>query len=96
MTGVSKQYAREVADIEGKWPTILQRIYANPKVKRYIDPIVAALPKNKFLNKYLEQNHIINSANNKGIFEYFNKYEAFCFDLSSDSVLKGELKFNYK
>ena len=52
--------------------------------------------KNKFLNKYLEQNNIINSANNKGIFEYFNKYEAFCFDLSSDSVLKSELKFNYR
>ena len=52
--------------------------------------------KNKFLNKYLEQNNIINNAINKGIIEYFNEYEAFCFDLSSDSVLKGELKFNYK
>ena len=33
---------------------------------------------------------------NKGIIDYFDKYEAFCFDLKPDSVLKGELKFNYK
>ena len=52
--------------------------------------------KNIFFNKYLEQNNIKNTTNNKGIIEYFNKYAAFCFDLSPDSVLKGELKFNYK
>ena len=52
--------------------------------------------KNIFFNKYLGQNNIKNTTNNKGIIEYFNKYSAFCFDLASDSVLKGELKFNYK
>ena len=52
--------------------------------------------KNKFLSKYLEPINITNYSINKGIAEYFNKYEAFCFDLSPDSVLKGELKFNYK
>ena len=52
--------------------------------------------KNIFFNKYLEQNNIKNITNNKGIIEYFNEYAAFCFDLGSDSVLKGELKFNYK
>ena len=52
--------------------------------------------KNKFFNKYLELNSIKNIAINKGIIEYFDKYEAFCFDLKPDSVLKGELKFNYK
>ena len=55
-----------------------------------------AKTKNIFFNKYLEQNNIRNTTNNKGIIEYFNEYAAFCFDLSSDSVLKGELKFNYK
>ena len=45
---------------------------------------------------FSEQNNIKNNTNIKAIVEYFNKYEAFCFDLSSDSVLKGELKFNYK
>ena len=55
-----------------------------------------AKAKNIFFNKYLEQNNIKNTTNNKGIIEYFNEYAAFCFDLSSDSVLKGELKFNYK
>ena len=52
--------------------------------------------KNKFLNKYLEQNNIKNNSINKDIIEYFDKYEAFCFDLKADSVLKGKLKFNYK
>ena len=52
--------------------------------------------KNIFFNKYLKQNNIKNTTNNKGIIEYFNQYAAFCFDLSCDSVLKGELKFNYK
>ena len=55
-----------------------------------------AKEKNIFFNKYLEQNNIKNTTNNKGIIDYFNVYAAFCFDLSSDSVLKGELKFNYK
>ena len=50
----------------------------------------------KFFTKYLELNNIKNITINKGIIEYFDKYEAFCFDLNPDSVLKGELKFNYK
>ena len=32
---------------------------------------------------------------NDSIVNYFDKFQAFCFDLSSDSVLSGELKFNY-
>ena len=52
--------------------------------------------KNIFFSKYLEQNNIENINNNKVIMDYFNKYEAFCFALSTDSVLKGKLEFNYK
>ena len=52
--------------------------------------------KNEFFNKYLELNNIKNNTINKDIIEYFDKYEAFCFDLKTDSVLKGKLKFNYK
>ena len=52
--------------------------------------------KNEFLNKYLELNNIKNNTINKGIIEYFDKYEAFCFDLKPDSVLRGDLNFNYK
>ena len=44
-----------------------------------------------FLHKYLE----VNNTTNSGLIDYFDKYEAFCFDLSPDSVLQGELKFNY-
>ena len=36
-----------------------------------------------------------NITDNMGIIDYFNKYEAFCFDLSPDSVLKGEINFKY-
>ena len=50
----------------------------------------------KFFSNYLELNSIKNMTNNSAIIEYFDKYETFCFDLSPDSVLKGELKFNYK
>ena len=52
--------------------------------------------KNKFLNTYLKHNKLENMVNNKELVDYFNKYEAFCFDLSDDSVLSGELKFNFK
>ena len=54
--------------------------------------------KNKtlFLHKYLAQNIEIKSADNIGLVEYFDKYQAFCFDLSSDSVSKGDFNFNYK
>jgi len=49
-----------------------------------------------FLIKYLTQNADKKSTNNIELVEYFDKYQAFCFDLSSDSVLKGDLNFNYK
>jgi len=52
--------------------------------------------KNRFFNKHLEFGHTKNTTNNRGIIEYFNKYEAFCFGLSSDSILEGDLKFNYE
>ena len=52
--------------------------------------------KNLFLLKYLMQNANKKSANNIGLVEYFDKYQAFCFDLSLDSVLSGDLNFNYK
>ena len=51
--------------------------------------------KNKFFHKYLKSN-ANNTIINKGVIDYFDKYEAFCFDLSDDSVLKGDLKFNFK
>ena len=50
----------------------------------------------KLLRKYLKTNNTKNITNIMGIIDYFNKYEAFCLDLNSDSVLKGELNFNYK
>jgi cytochrome b pre-mRNA-processing protein 3 len=50
---------------------------------------------NKFLLKYFQLNSSSNTNNNKEFIDYFNKYEAFCLDLRSDSVLKGDFKFNF-
>ena len=52
--------------------------------------------KYKFLKKYLITNNPEKTTNYKQIIGYFDKYEAFCFDLSLDSVLKGDFKFNFK
>ena len=49
-----------------------------------------------FFLKYLEPKNIKKHSISDFLIEYFNKYEAFCFDLSPDSVLSGELNFNYK
>jgi hypothetical protein len=49
-----------------------------------------------YLKVFRSQNNLKNTTITKHIIEYFNQYEAFCFDLSSNSVLKGELKFNFK
>ena len=48
-----------------------------------------------FLLKYLTKNNDNNSSNNIGLVDYFDKYYTFCLDLSSDSVLKGDLNFIY-
>ena len=52
--------------------------------------------KNMFFLKYLERNSITKHSINGFLTEYFNKYETFCFDLNPDSVLRGDLNFNYK
>ena len=52
--------------------------------------------KNIFFSKYLDRNKDQKTANNMLLIKYFDKYQAFCFDLSSDSVLKGNLKFNFE
>ena len=49
-----------------------------------------------FLLNYLEQNCTKKHSIDSFLIKYFNEYEAFCFDLSADSVLRGDLNFNYK
>ena len=51
--------------------------------------------KESFFSQYLEINNIDKKHDYIGIIEYFNKYEVFCFDLNSDSVLEGKFNFNY-
>ena len=51
--------------------------------------------KNNFFNNFLKENSVKNITDNDKIVDYFNKYEAFCFDLSPDSVLEGEINFKY-
>ena len=52
--------------------------------------------KNFFFHNFLTQNMNLIDANNIDLIEYFDKYQTFCLDLSSDKVLKGVLNFNYK
>ena len=52
--------------------------------------------KKMFFFKYLEHNYMKKKADNVPLIEYFDKYQAFCLDLSLDSVLKGALNFRYK
>lgn len=52
--------------------------------------------KNLFLTKYLELNNNKKSHDNVSLIAYFDAYKAFCVDLRSDSVLKGDLNFKYK
>tara|TARA_Y100000590_G_C15299788_1_gene855848 strand:+ start:141 stop:662 length:522 start_codon:yes stop_codon:yes gene_type:complete len=51
--------------------------------------------KKMFFLKYLKLKGVKKHSISDHLIDYFNKYEAFCFDLSSDSVLSGELNFNY-
>ena len=52
--------------------------------------------KKMFFFNYLEHNYMKKKADNVPLIEYFDKYQAFCLELSLDSVLKGDLNFRYK
>jgi len=49
-----------------------------------------------FFNDYLTFNNAEKNAHISDLIDYFNHYQAFCFDLNSDSVLRGDLNFKYK
>jgi len=48
-----------------------------------------------FIKKYLSLNNSKNNDKYDDFIIYLDKYHAFCLDLSSDNVLKGELNYNY-
>ena len=52
--------------------------------------------KKMFFFMYLEHNNMKKKPDNVPLIEYFDRYQAFCLDLSLDSVLKGDLNFRYK
>ena len=52
--------------------------------------------KNLFLLKYLTIDSKKKGSYNIDLVNYFDKYQTFCLDLSSDNVLKGDLNFTYK
>ena len=51
--------------------------------------------KKKFLDNYLKSISGKNPVINADLVNYFDKYHSFCIDLTPDSVLSGELNFNY-
>ena len=48
-----------------------------------------------FFNQCLKCNINKKMANYDNLTDYFHDFKTFCFDLSSDSVLKGEFKFKF-
>jgi len=57
---------------------------------------MSLISKNKLIDKYILLNNIKNTNKYVDLINYFDQYNTFCLDLSSDSVLKGDLNFNYK
>ena len=51
--------------------------------------------KRTFFKDYLKCNINKKTANYDNLIVYFQDFQTFCFDLSSDSVLKGEFKFKF-
>ncbi len=48
-----------------------------------------------FFNQYLISNSITKRPNNEILINYFSDFKTFCSDLSLNSVLKGDFKFEY-
>ena len=48
-----------------------------------------------FFYKYFYIDEKYKSLKNTELIEYFDKYQDFCLDLCLDTVLKGDLNFNY-
>jgi len=57
---------------------------------------MSLISKNKLIDKYILLNKIKSTDKHLDLISYFDQYNTFCLDLSSDSVLKGDLNFNYK
>ena len=53
------------------------------------------IDKTSFIKKYFSLNKVVNNNKNDDFVMYLDKYYTFCFDLSSDSVLKGEINYIY-
>ena len=51
--------------------------------------------KKLFLINFLDFKSDLKSSIYDKIIRYMDKYYSFCFDLSKDSVLKGNFKFNF-
>jgi len=51
--------------------------------------------KRTFFDECLKSNNIKKTHNYDSLIAYFEDFQTFCFDLRSDSVLKGEFKFKF-
>jgi len=74
---------------------VLVKIFYNILLNSENYKIKTLEDKSKFLSSYLTFG-VDKNLNYSDLIDYFDKYEAFCFDLKQDSVLKGVLNFNYK
>ena len=78
----------------------LQKSKINPELltpeKIRITLSLFGYKKNLFLSKYLCYIKSSKNTDYSEIIDYFDSFIAFCFDLDLDSVISGNLKFEYK
>ena len=57
---------------------------------------INSIKRKAFIEKYFVTNGNLSNENINHLLDYFNNYASFCFEISLNSVLKGELNFKYK
>ena len=57
---------------------------------------INSIKRKAFIEKYFVTNGNLSNENINHLLDYFNNYASFCFELTINSVLKGEINFKYK
>ena len=84
--------ANNIVNVQSEWPMSQTDFHTYVTNKYHEETLYSRIHHNESRDVKTTNNTIIN----KGVIDYFDKYEAFCFDLSDDSVLSGDLNFNFK
>tara|TARA_B100000029_G_C17325397_1_gene869758 strand:- start:349 stop:873 length:525 start_codon:yes stop_codon:yes gene_type:complete len=74
----------------------LIKVFYNILINSETYNLKGANDKKLFLVNYLSLVNKEKDANNVGLVDYFDKFQAFCFDLSLDNVVQGDINFTFK